>query len=109
MSLDEELTALWRRLDLSTRERAVAILQEELDQHEKAMVRTVIRRDGLGHWLGLYHFGWGMSVRNLLREKGLKDSWLPPGTAGPEGNWDDYYGHAIEVAVGARYMDGVPT
>lgn len=46
-------------------------------------------------WWALYHFGWGMSVRNFFRSY-VVDQELP------SGNWDDYYIPVIEVAVGVR-------
>ena len=54
-------------------------------------IRAAIDKDPEG-WLTEYHFGWGMSIRNLLRDV-YQDCELPTG------NWDDYYGAAIEVAV----------
>lgn len=49
-------------------------------------------------WAVEYHFGWGMAVRNLLRDV-YADVELPTG------NWDDYYIPAVEAAVrGENYV-----
>jgi hypothetical protein len=47
-------------------------------------------------WASAYHFGWGMSIRNLLRQNVCLDDKLPTG------NWDDYYVQCVEYALGLR-------
>lgn len=44
------------------------------------------------------HTGWGMGLRNYLRDHGLRDGFLP------RGNWDDYYIPTLEIALGFRPM-----
>ena len=46
-------------------------------------------------WYIPFHFSWGVSVRNWLRES-ISDDMLPTG------NWDDYYVEVIECAIGVR-------
>jgi hypothetical protein len=53
-------------------------------------------------WYIPHHFGWGMYMRNLLREHGLLDSMLPEGS----NTWDDYYVELIEIALGFKDMEG---
>lgn len=50
------------------------------------------------------HMWWGMGIRNLLREAGVKDEDLPfaPYEIGQFQNLDDYYIQAVEAAVGLR-------
>ena len=43
-------------------------------------------------WCVPYHFFWGMSVRNLIREVARDDEF-------PSGNLDDYYVEAVEAAL----------
>jgi hypothetical protein len=99
------LTPLWDALDHRLKTRAVILLQQELSEEEKEKARELIREHGRVEWLtaAFLHHGWGMQVRNLLRTR-IKDEELPPGTAGEHGNWDDYYGHAVECAVGERTL-----
>lgn len=77
--------------------RAVAFLQRELPDEVKAQVRAAYARYG-SQWIikESQHFGWGVTVRNTLRECGLTDDHLP------DQNWDDYYQQVVEVALGLR-------
>lgn len=82
-------------------QKAVAHLKNLIPPIERAQIKEEVRKHGSQEWihqvgeLGL-HFGWGMAIRNQLREAGLSDSMLPLG------NWDDYYVACIEIACGAR-------
>lgn len=93
-----ELDLLWEKLDPSIKQRAIAILRRELGPEvlDDLAKRLLVRGPD---WYISHHMGWGMAVRNLLRQHGIRDEELPPGTAGPEGNWDDYYGAAVNAAV----------
>jgi len=82
-------------------EKAVAILKAEIPASTLALVKSEIRKRPLD-WIAPVHFGWGMTVRNLLRNKGLRDDLLP------DKNWDDYYAAVIEIAVGERDMPAAP-
>lgn len=98
---DEMLRAtmerFWEELDPSIKERAIAILRRELGGQMDDMAKRLLARGD--EWYVPYHHGWGTKVRNVLRRGGIKDEELPAGTAGPDGNWDDYYGHALNAAI----------
>ena len=44
-------------------------------------------------WIANYHFGWGMDLRNFLRENGFSEAKLNVG------NLDDYYQFMVELVV----------
>lgn len=80
------------RLDQEKVKAAVKMLQEEL----KAVlpeVAEIIKKNRLG-WAVGYHFGWGMTVRNLLRGKEFGEKYFEIE------NLDDYYIPLIEMAAG---------
>jgi len=78
-------------------EGVVNFLKTELSEEAKAEIRRAYSEDP-EHWITRYHFGWGMGVRNSLRDAGFKDERLP------DRNWDDYYFQLIDIAVGVRDM-----
>lgn len=76
-------------------EKSKLVLLDAIRPEEREIIKKEIDDNGCV-WCSQYHFGWGMSVRNLLREKVCKDDELPIQ------NWDDYYVTLIEYAVGKR-------
>jgi hypothetical protein len=74
------------------RQKAVRILKDGWTEAIKASVRQAMEDYG-DEWYAGAHFGWGMSVRNYLRNKGISDDQLPTK------NWDDYYVEIIQEAV----------
>lgn len=72
---------------------AIEMLKVELEQ-PMAEIRAAIACNPRG-WVGPYHLGWGMSVRNLLRENGFGEEWF-----GID-NLDCIYTLLIEEAVRA--------
>lgn len=72
-----------------------AILLQHLPEDAKEEVAKRYAQFGKHAWIyeDMAHFGFGMGVRNLLREQGLTDDMLP------NGNWDDYYVSLIEHAL----------
>lgn len=71
----------------------VDLFRHQMDPIDVRALRREIAADPDKWWAG-YHFGWGMSVRNYLRQQGgIKDKQLP------SGNWDDYYIECIEEAL----------
>lgn len=103
----------WYRIDKAKREEIVAMLRKELNMDS---FRIAMQKNPYG-WptKDMWHFGQGMQVRNLLREKGFTDDQLPPvpyeialeggGSKHIEEvrNWDDFYTAALEAA--ARVID----
>jgi len=76
--------------------KAVSILQDEWSEEDKDLLRTLYKEYGPHEWIhegfketfelnkktytiSNGHHGWGMQVRNLLREKGIKDDLFPDG------------------------------
>jgi hypothetical protein len=107
--------ARWAAVPEELKEKIVAHLREKLDAGTFDFIRESITAYGRHEWIHKagdrfsLHFGWGMAIRNLLREV-VKDSelpeapydWLviegsdvPPATK----NWDDYYVQALEAAA----------
>lgn len=59
------------------------------------IVGEMMKRSPTEWWIG-HHFGWGMSMRNLLRTNGYGEQELGVG------NMDDYYVALIEQAVAGK-------
>jgi len=96
--MDEEALTKWCRenwykLDQSVREAIVAMLRKELKMDS---FRKEMDKNPYGWCSGYWHFGQGMAVRNLLREKGFSDNILPEKCD----TWDDVYTAALEAAAG---------
>jgi hypothetical protein len=71
---------------------AVKMLRETIPEETQQEIRAAIAADP-EYWATPYHFWWGMSIRNLLREKGFgEDYW-------PIWNLDDIYVMLVEDAV----------
>jgi hypothetical protein len=77
---------------------AVKLLEKELDQATKDEIKAAHQKHGSKwiHSIPMGHFGFGMAVRNLLRQNDFTDA-----KAG--GNLDDYYCQLLEAAVGLRH------
>ena len=75
--------------------KAVELLKNEITEITKKEIREDIKNNPL-YWFAPYHFGWGMAIRNLLRDKVCLDDKLP------SGNWDDYYVQIIEIVARDR-------
>lgn len=56
------------------------------------MIRRCAKKDPQTWWAP-YHLGWGMAIRNLLRENGYGEKELGIG------NLDDYYIGLVEAAL----------
>jgi hypothetical protein len=82
----------WMELPIGQRNRIIKYLRDDPDfMKDVPMIRKAMADDPEG-WLAQYHMHWGMGIRNYLR--GIyRDTELPTG------NWDDYYGPAVEAAV----------
>ncbi len=96
----EELKAwhdkCWAELDPEIKIKAMAAIRVALNQQTKDNVKKLFWMDPLG-WSISFHFGWGMAIRNKIRElTGVLDDQLP------SGNWDDYYVAVVEAALGLR-------
>ena len=75
--------------------KGVGVLRDTITINSGKYIREAYREDP-EHWWALSHFTWGMTIRNLLRDKVCLDQELP------SRNWDDYYVQLVEIAVGVR-------
>ena len=109
----------WDQLPTKLRRRAVRHLQNQISDEDKSFLLEFMKRNG-NDWPfsdttppeqkakikeeydmylpDIFHMSGGMHTRNLLREV-IADKELP-GIGGEEGNWDDFYSVALELAVG---------
>lgn len=94
-SLKTFLDERWKELPDDVRLEAVALLRGQFSTRHRQYIRSRYAVDPT-RWITPLHFGWGMAVRNFLREHGLADDRLP------SGNWDDYYVQCVEAAAGLR-------
>lgn len=76
-------------------EKSVEYLKSIFTETTKNDIFMYHRRDPKTWWASS-HFGWGMRIRNLLRDNVCTDEKLP------SGNWDDYYIQVVEIACGLR-------
>src|SRR5688500_1764558 len=92
----------WDSIPAEMKRAIVAHLRAHLKPDVMAEIRKAIKLKGSLNWIGHNHFGWGMGVRNLLRDV-VTDDKLPsapyPDGRGEYRNWDDYYIQAVEAAV----------
>jgi len=88
----------WEEMDVAFKSGAVALLQSKFPKRLKREILRSIAKHGKLHWIHaeMQHFGWGMAVRNLLRDNGFTDDRTKTG------NLDDYYEQLVEAAVGVR-------
>lgn len=86
----EDLTAAMKSVKWPD---AVEFLKIELPETDKALIRQAIATPGDYGWNAPFHFTWGMSVRNRLRESGFGEQEL-----GVK-NVDNVYVELVEAAV----------
>lgn len=91
---DAECAAMYAALTPELKAPALKMLAEELVQAipEIKAAYAAAPKD----WYVGYHFGWGMSVRNLLREKGFGEGHFDVH------NLDDIYVALVEEALGLK-------
>ncbi len=63
---------------------------------DKKIIKAVIERDPT-YWWTLYHFHWGMAVRNALREVDYGEEYFGIG------NLDDIYIELVEDMINETY------
>jgi hypothetical protein len=88
---DEECARMYAELSDDLRIPALLCLRKELNP-VLSEIKNAYRKDPKNWYVG-YHFGWGMSVRNLLREKGFGEEYFKIH------NLDDIYVALIEEAL----------
>lgn len=88
----------YAELDPAVKARGVEIIKTHLPANDLPLIANQIKHYGKVRWvIDIHeHFGWGMHVRNLLRQHGLTDDQVP------SGNLDDYYVCLVEEATGMR-------
>ena len=85
----------WFELPLEIKEKAKICINEILTIESKVNIIEAYEKDPV-YWISPYHFGWGMTMRNHLREYVCTDDQLL------SGNWDDYYTQCVEYAPDLR-------
>jgi hypothetical protein len=80
-------------LDQQKVQAAVQMLRETLRTPTQSDVRGQARSDPLD-WSPQQHFGFGLHVRNLLRDRGFGEEFFEIH------NLDDYWGPFVELAFG---------
>ena len=75
--------------------KSVEYLNNNLSDDTKNQIRNAWNKNHNNWWV-TEHFGWGMYIRNQLRDGVCKDDELP------SGNWDDYYIQMVELVCGIR-------
>lgn len=98
--VEEFLDAEIEKLDRQIAETAVFYIKKNLLSETECQIQEEFERHGVV-WFTRHHYGFGMKVRNMLRDLVCDDEDLPTG------NWEDYYSALVEVAIGLRKMDGV--
>lgn len=76
-------------------EKGVRHLKKILTLETVEQIKEDYAKDPDTWWAG-EHFGWGMMIRNFLRDNVCLDTVLP------SQNWDDYYVVLVEIACGLR-------
>lgn len=70
----EECATGYAELDAAKKNQAIEFLKKELEQ-AMPEIRKAIEADP-EHWNVPYHLGWGMAVRNLLRQNGMGEEFF---------------------------------
>jgi hypothetical protein len=86
-----ECIQMYQGLSPELKSPALAMLREELSSVH-VEIKMAYDADPSGWYVG-YHFGWGMSVRNLLRRKGFGEDYFKVH------NLDDIYVLLVEDAL----------
>lgn len=81
----------WQQIEAGVWARAVEFLRTTL-QPVREQIQAAMVEDPNGWWMG-YHFGWGMAVRNILRQNGYGEKELLVW------NLDDVYIQLVEEAI----------
>lgn len=76
---------------------SVSALKTILDENTINQIREAYNNDSENWYVG-YHFGWGMKIRNFLRDNVCLDDQLPTG------NFDDYYIQFVELVCELRSL-----
>ncbi len=71
---------------------AIDYLKKQIAEHIKILIRADSNRDPES-WFAPYHLGWGMVIRNGLRDAGFGEEYFRIG------NLDDIYVELVEDAV----------
>jgi hypothetical protein len=88
---DAECQSMYADIPWETKKPVLAMLFSNLGA-AKDEIRKAYAADPKGWYTG-YHFGWGMAVRNLLREKGFGEKYFGVH------NLDDIYVALVEEAL----------
>jgi hypothetical protein len=90
----EECKAMYSGLSGEIKSPALTMLKDELSKSSEEIISKY--KQDPDYWWSPYHFSWGMSVRNLLREKGFGENYFSIH------NLDDIYINLVEEALELR-------
>jgi hypothetical protein len=71
---DEECRQGYAELDPVKKDAAIAFLKRKLHEVLPEIRKSIA--DDPEHWNAPYHLGWGMSVRNLLRQEKMGEEFF---------------------------------
>lgn len=87
----------WEFDDLSDyiKNKSVEFLKDNIDEETKEQIVKMYEKESEA-FLSFDHWGFGMAIRNGLRENVCLDDDTP------SGNWDDYYIELVKMACGIK-------
>ena len=83
---------IYDSLNPALRDKAIKFLRKLLTIKTKKEIKIAINNNP-EHWFTPYHFGWGMTIRNKLREAGFGENDFEIK------NIDDIYVELVEDAI----------
>ena len=87
----KECLEMYKNISQEIKKPVIEMLKNQLIPDMKEIKKLMLLKKE-DWWIG-YHFGWGMGIRNLLREKGFGEEYFGIH------NLDDIYINLVEEAV----------
>ncbi len=95
--LQEQMTKDLQECPVWIINESVSALKNILTEDLVYEIKTMYQNNPETWWAG-FHFGWGMNIRNFLRDNVCLDDKLPLG------NWDEYYVQMVELVCELRSL-----
>ena len=89
---ETECQQMYSEIPQDKKDAAIKAFRESDYSQAFSKIREALAKDPDG-WIGPYHFGWGMSVRNFFRQEGFGEDYF-----GID-NMDCIYRRLVEEAV----------
>lgn len=83
---------IWNNLDQNKVKFAIDFLRNHIPIQIKNDIKMAIKNNP-NNWISSYHFGWGMNIRNILRQNGFNEEYMECE------NLDYIYTQLIELAM----------